>query len=346
MVKAVYFILPPGEGMASTFVRAECLDGFAPLGWKFVFISGPIFSRKCARLLRRILTARHYIHQLIKIKSRENISPAIYFIKPSSFFLLLFSRFVLRLKTFIDINDPLHLPEFLGSYSRLKLRLLMLLANGIVFESSEYMEYCKEWVSEKCVLIEDTPQFEVSYTDFSHRELAVVWFGSPGTSHVLLDYSEYLKVFAKYGYKVILLGASYEVVMALQKGGMEIKWVKQYDHQILIDIVSSATFSFVPMPDIEAYALRGNLKAKLSMACGCLTIASNLKMHLRLIDNRVNGYIFDGIVDLEEIISEVSADVLGSLKKIGASANLSSMKNYNRTNHAEKICSFFDSHIV
>jgi glycosyltransferase involved in cell wall biosynthesis len=343
MVKEIYFILPPAAGLASTYVRAQCLKGFAPKGYEFIFINPPSMKIKYGMILKRGFTGLNYLKELAKIKIHSNGSPAVYFIKPTSVLLLLISRYFLRLKTFIDLNDPMHLPEFLGRLSIIKLRLFMAIVNGIIFESLEYRRYCRKWTSKRSTVIEDTPQFEISFINYQLRKPIVVWFGSPSTSKTLLAYANHLMVFSEHGYIALLLGASQEVVTALKEKGITIELVERYDHQILVDSISSAVFSFVPMPNTELFSLRGNLKAKLSMACGCLTIASNLPMHKRLISSRSNGYLFNDLAGLKAILNEISEDVIGRLNQVGKKANLEIVSKYNRSTHAKKLCSFIES---
>jgi hypothetical protein len=343
MVKNVFFILPPTP-MPSIFVRAQCLSSFEPEGWKFIFISGPCLYEKKIRVLRQFFAAFHYFSELFKIKFfRKNVA-AIYFIKPSSILLLIVSRYFFRLKTFIDVNDPLHLHELLGRFSEIKFRIFMAIVDGAIFESLEYQKYCEKWALKKYAIIEDTPQFEISLINYSAREFYVVWFGSPETSNVLLSYIDHLKLFSENGYKVWLLGAAQDVVEKIKENGVSVKLTEKYDHKILIDIVSSATFSFVPMPNTNLFSLRGNLKAKMSLACGCLTIASKLAMHERLIDNYRNGYLFNTLPEFEKVLNEILVDLSGAINNVGRIANLEVVAKFNRRDHAEKICSFFESY--
>lgn len=329
--------------MPSVFVRAQCLRGFEPKGWKFIFISGPCLYEKKIRVVRHIFAAFHYLSELFKIKFiRKNVA-AVYFIKPTSALALIASRYIFGLKTFIDVNDPLHLHEFLGRFSEIKFRIFMAIVDGVIFESLEYQKYCEKRALKKYTIIEDTPQFEMSLVNYSAREFYVVWFGSPKTSNVLLSYIEHLKLFSEKGYKVWLLGAAQDVVDKIKENGVSVKLTEKYDHKTLIDIVSSATFSFVPMPNNNLFSLRGNLKAKFSMACGCLTIASNLPMHERLIDNYRNGYLFNDLPEFKNILNEILIDLSEAISRVGRRANLEIVSKYNRRAHAEKICSFIEA---
>lgn len=329
--------------MASVHVRALCLEGFTPNGWNFNFIFGPKVNGDPKAWQRLYIRVIYYTLELIKIRLSSHVSPYIYFIKPNSVLLLLISKYVLSLKTFIDVNDPLHLPEHLGYFSKLKFKLMLMIVNGAVFESQEYKLYCEKNISKNSILIEDTPQFEISFINYAQRQPVVIWYGSPETSMVLISYLEYIKEFARYGYEICLLGASPEVVHLIGESGVHVKLVEKYDHESLVNQVSAATIAFIPMPNKDSFALRGNLKAKLSMACGCITIASNLSMHSRLIANQVDGYLFDSLNELRTILQQIDEDPKGVLRRMGRLANIKIFLKFNRKNHAKKICQFFES---
>jgi glycosyltransferase involved in cell wall biosynthesis len=343
MVKTVFFIIPANRQMASAYVRALCLEGFTPNGWNFHFIFGPKVIENLKiwqRLYNRVF---HYVIELTRIRLYIYVSPYIYFIKPNSVLLLFISRYVLGFKTFIDINDPLHLPEHLGRFSKIKFNLMILIANGVIFESQEYKSYCKKKIDKNSTLIEDTPQFEISFINHLQREPTVIWFGSPETSKVLIDQLEFLKEFSKHGYQIRLLGASPQVRDLIAGARVRVELIEKYDHESLVDAVCMAAISFVPMPKNDSFALRGNLKAKLSMACGCITIASNLPMHSRLITDGVNGYLFDGLDDFKIILQKIAEDPKGVLSRIGRLGNVEVVSKFNRIGHAKKISTFFES---
>ncbi len=340
-MKTIYILLPRENATASSYVRALCLDGFWPPGWDVKFVHGPDRLPDCS-LFRRFFVNYHYCKILLGYWCNKKFG-CVYFIKPSSIVLLLLVRFVLMAKVIIDINDALHLPEHLGRHSRAKLITLLKISNGIVFESAEYREFCAKWHKTPSTVIEDTPQFEQSYLRFSDRELSAVWFGSFLTSEALLNYKEYFKVISESGFEIILLGAAPHVVDSLKHIVKNIKYMKVYNHQELTAILSYSTLSFVPMPSVEFYELRGNLKAKLSMATGCVTLASNLKMHQRLIDDKRNGYMFQTFEEFCLIIKKISNNPEMYLETIGRSANVKVMCNYNRVSHAKQICEFVET---
>lgn len=341
MVKNIFFILPPSTTLASNYVRALCLEGFSPVGWKFRFIFGQKLPLDI-RIFRGLDTIFYYAVELTKIKFFYRDSTFIYLIKPSSILLLLYCRYLLGLKTFIDVNDPLHLPEHLGRFAKIKFYLFLKIANGIVFESPEYQSYCRKFNIISAV-IEDTPQFEISFINYKNREPEVVWFGSPETSKILLNYLEHLKAFTSYGYKITLLGAQIDIVNAIKDYGVKVNLIESYDHQLLVKTVSEASISFIPMPNTASYNLRGNLKLKLSMACGCIAVASNLPMHSRLVSSGINGYLFNDLEDFKDILAEIFADPKRALFRVGRLGNGNVVSEYSRSLHAKKICSFFDS---
>jgi hypothetical protein len=341
MVKTVAFLLPPDKGMASIHVRARCLIGHQPKGWHFKFIEGPEQSAGVGGI-ERFTRFLIYLMNLSRIRCQKN-DLSFYFIKPSSIILLVFCRWILRSPVFIDINDPLHLPEHMGRFACFKFRLMLKISNGAVFESEEYHTYCAPWLQIPTTIIEDTPQFEKIYDNFDKRVMGVVWFGSPATSIVLESYMPHLVKFDKCGLKIVLVGASSEVVARVKAEICSVVNIEKYDHRQLVDILSGMIAAFVPMPFGASFELRGNLKAKLAMAAGCITIASDLPMHRRLISHGNNGYIFDDEEAFSKICDEIKVAPPLRASKLGRAANLHVMANFNRSAHANAISKFIES---
>jgi glycosyltransferase involved in cell wall biosynthesis len=328
--------------MASIHVRGLCLEGYAPQGWDFKFIHGPK-DFNGLNFFTRLKTIFFYVGSIRKAVARDSRRGALYFIKPNSIFLLAICRLILRFKIYIDINDPIHLPEQMGRFAGAKVRLMLQIANGIIFESLEYEKFTHKWRRNPTRVIEDTAQFEISFINYKSREKNVVWFGSPSTSKVLIQYIEHLKKLNDCGFSITLLGADAGVVKILSECGIQLTLVKSYDHEKLVEILSNTMLSFVPMPNIDSYSLRGNLKAKFAMASGCITIASDLNMHRRLIVNGVTGYIFSNINDFSVIVENISKSPYDYLEKVGHAANINIVKSFNRKSHAEEICKFIGS---
>ncbi len=342
MVKTVFFILPPDITMPSTHVRGFCLNGFAPLNYKFVYVY-PKISKTNTNSIKTIFNFLRYALLIYKIKSDKK-NDLLYFIKPSSVLLLALCRFVYKYKIFIDVNDPLHLREHLGRFSKLKFICMANISNGVVYESLEYENHTRKWHKNLKTIIEDTPQFEISYINYSRRANNVVWFGSPATSNLLINYIDFLIKFNQAGFGIILLGADKKVQEVLQRNSVEFNSIDKYDHEILLEELSKNLLSFVPMQNIEAYSLRGNLKAKFSMASGCITIASDLEMHTRLIDQNETGFVFKNFNDFSNILDYISkSDNKKLIETIGFLANQKIMNKFNRSNHARKICKFFET---
>jgi len=340
MVNSVYFILPPDKTMASRHVRGLCLDGFAPQGYEFKFIS-PDLSHSRFSLVAKLKNIFNYALTIGKIKKISN--QYFYFVKPSSCALLILCRFVYRCKVIIDINDPIHLPEHLGRFSKIKFVVMLKVANAAVFESSEYEQYTRDWHKAPTIVIEDTPQFEMSFINYDKRSKGLVWFGSPATSKILNNYHNYFKKINSAGLSITLLGADVQVVKLMRESGIVCDSENKYSHELLFNTLSNALLSFIPMPNIESYSLRGNLKAKFSMAAGCITIASDLDMHKRLIENNVNGFLFSDFEDFSRIIDNIAISNTAIYEDMGRAANRKIMKNFNRMSHAQKLCKYFNS---
>jgi hypothetical protein len=95
------------------------------------------------------------------------------------------------------------------------------------------------------------------------------------------------------------------------------------------------------MEDSILHNLRGNLKAKISMACGCLTIATRNAMHERLIVNNETGFLFNSYHDLEDIVKIITTEKLLS-ESMAFNGNLYVANNFTRENHALQICRFVE----
>lgn len=336
MVKNIIFVLPPNENMPSVFVRALCLEGFEPSGYKFIFLKGQ--KEQGNKLKRKFLRFFHYINILIVAK-KTGQKKYLYFIKPHSLLILISARLFFGFKVYIDVNDPLHLPEHLGAFSRFKFWAYMKICTGAVFESKEYANFNNEF-NEKITIIEDTPQFEVVYTNYRLRKEQVVWFGSPEASKDLIKYIELFKEFNLYGIRIILLGADRKIISIFKLEKIDFIFFDSYNHSDLKNILSESFYSFVPMQNSPLYSLRGNLKVKFAMASGCIVIASDLDMHNRLIENRVDGFIFENDESFYQILKKIMSFSVFEKEEIGKKANLKIVNNYSRVLHAEKICQY------
>jgi glycosyltransferase involved in cell wall biosynthesis len=332
----IYFILPPNGNMPSVSVRALCLEGFEPSGKEFVYIHGP--KQHANRIKRRIINLSHYFSKLLELSGRRE-TKCLYFIKPHSLLVLLISRYLFRFTIYIDVNDPLHLKEHLGRFSKVKFWFYMKVCNGAIFESEEYAKFNIENF-EKIRVVEDTPQFELSYINFHNRKKKVIWFGSAETSKELIIYMDFFKKFKSEQIEIELLGVDDRVINVFRSEKIDFKFHKTYNHELLMDLLSDSLYSFVPMPDKPLYTLRGNLKVKFAMAAGCIVIASNINMHKRLIDHGKNGFLFSSDFDFYKVLEELNKTSSSGKAEIALSANLKIMNEYSRTKHAEKICEY------
>ncbi len=331
--------------MASIYVRALCLDGYAPPGFSFSFLNGPVNLSRF-RILNFLQSTSHYLSALKKEIINKNNNSVVYFIKPRSIFLIFVVRFLLRLKIYLDVNDPLHRKEHLGFCSKIRFIHMLKLTHGVVFESDEYRNYCKEWFRGPVKTIEDTPQFEISFINFAKRKRRVLWFGSPATSKMLTQFVSHFIEINRLGFEILLLGADPAVVEYLRSEGADVNSVPEYSHIDLLTEASDSMFCFVPMVHSEEFELRGNLKAKFGMAAGCITIASDLMMHRRLIVHGTDGFLFSNFQQFQQISRLVLKKNLTDLTKIAHNSNKKIMDLHCRERHAKKICEFmFESEI-
>ncbi len=328
--------------MASIHVRGLCLAGYSPNGWVFNFLN-PKNSNFKNKYLAKFHNLVNYIYEIGMIRLKAGKNNYLYFIKPNSIMLLAISRYIYRFKVFVDINDPIHLPEHLGRFSMVRYKGILKVSTGIVFESPEYEKYSRNIHTKRTAIIEDTPQFELSFLNYKSRKKIIVWFGSSSTSKVLENYMEYFKEFEKKGFTIKILGVDTEIETKFRSYDIKFESITSYNHEELLGTLSNSIVSFIPMPDTPLYSLRGNLKVKFSMACGCITLASDLPMHDRIINNGVTGFIFSDFKSFSEILENISYLPNESLRSIGMAANSYVVNNFNRKSHAEKICNFISS---
>jgi hypothetical protein len=334
--KSVAFLIPFNKTMASNYVRAKCLKGYEPDDWSFEFLDGlypRLLDKKFLRAFYRIF---FYTTRLFKLKFKYK-KVVVIGVKQESILISYIVRKVLRLHLILDINDPYHSSQGL---SRNKALRLLKSADYVIFESQEYKNY---WNGDKIPdarVIEDTPQIECIYDDFLRREQSVIWVGSPSTSSVLLDFIPHLMLFNKFGYIIKLLGASDDIKQHLANSGVKVISDNYSDHASLVSNLTKSKLSFVPMIDIDLHKLRGNLKAKIAMGCGCLVIASKNQMHERLIENGKSGFLFDSLEELQILLESESNS--NNFPEIALAGNNYVANKFTRANHAYKICEVAD----
>jgi glycosyltransferase involved in cell wall biosynthesis len=335
--KIIHFILPDRGAEASIYVRAKSLKDFRSNGTRFEFLS-TTFPLINSRVRRKLFWAI-YNFKLIKKRIPSRFE-ALYFIKPSSFFLLFFCR-IYGYKVYIDINDPLHRREHLGCFGIIKFILFCLVANGLIFESYEYYQYWKWMFFKKSTIIEDTPQIHKIYEKYKTREHnLIIWFGSKETSIVLMQYIDYFKAASEKSYKFLLMGADSAIVSKITEAGCLCESVDKYDHSVLVENLERAQFAFIPMPNKPSYTLRGNLKAKMAMAFGCIVLASDIPMHNRLIKNTYDGFLFKDLTSFSNYLESIRKMNVSEVINISKAANHKIMSNFNPENQAKQICEF------
>lgn len=339
--RVIAFIIPFNKTMASIYVRAMCLKGYESNNWKFSFIEGNYPRLLNFKLIRAIYRLSFYFFKLLKLKIL-NKDVVVIGIKLESLILINMIKKILRLKLILDINDPYHSSP---GITKEKAKKILQSADYLIFESLEYMNYWNKTILPEASIIEDTPQHEFIYDNFDDREFAVTWIGSPITSPVLIDFLPHLLLFNKLNYCIKLLGASEDVNNQLKSAGIKTTLINNYDHTSLVKHLSQTQLSFVPMLDIDWHKLRGNLKAKISMGCGCLTIASRNEAHERLIEHANTGFLFDSLNELEVILSRIRSSKY-NIREIALNGNKKVAENYTLSKHASSICDIADGLIV
>lgn len=328
----IAFILPFNSSAPSAYVRARCLSGYSSNEWGFEFIGGNYPSKLNFPVARRFYREFYTFKKLLflKYKNKKLISLIV---KPNSIVIILIIRYILRIHVIVDINDPLHLPEFNG---HLKTLLILKLSNFIIFESPEYRSFWKLKKLPNSAIIEDTPQHECIYTNYIKRNKDVIWVGSPETSKVLLDFIPHLTLFNALGFRIKILGGSSSVIHSLICNKIKLVSIDRYDNNTLLDELAISQISFIPMPNIDIFNLRGNLKAKISMGCGCLTIASKNAMHDRLITNHITGIVFEDYGEFSAALDMIIKNP-PCCSEIATRGNIFVSSIFTRRNHAKQI---------
>jgi glycosyltransferase involved in cell wall biosynthesis len=335
----VLFVLPYYKGLATSYVRAKALSGYEPDGFSFYYLDRQIKTKFDYRLIRSIFRFLDISLYIIYFSIKEGKPKAIYLIKPNSIMLVLFIRYVMGISVILDINEPMHLRQHLGL---VKFSAITYIANGVVFESKEYFDFCKEkFKIRRAVVIEDTPQiYNSKSVDYGERPKVALWFGNYETSMVLCDFIEHIKTVESFEYKLIFLGLDPAVSKCLKVNGILFTDIKKYNREELIGHCCKSEISLVFMPNEDNYIYRGNLKAKFSMAYGSIPITSNLLMHRRLIVNNKHGFIFKNENEVGKILRfiELNPKEVLMIRQAGGEHVI---KKFSIKRHAESLCYFF-----
>jgi glycosyltransferase involved in cell wall biosynthesis len=210
----------------------------------------------------------------------------------------------------------------------------------IVFESQEYRDLILSMnykIQKKAFIIEDTPQNEFCCINYQTRRNQVIWLGTNHTSKFLKDYFHYFHYFNDLNYQICFLGIDIDTEKFFKLRKIRAEYFNSYDRTLMEDKLLSSKVSFVPYSNVDIFKYRGNLKTKLSMAYGCVVIASNLDMHKRLINNGVNGYLYDNFNDFKQIRHTTSI-----FEKVSKNANNLIISQYTRSNHAQQILDLYE----
>lgn len=324
----IIFVLPISAETISDYVRAKCLRYFAPCGISFQYFDRKLNKYLNKKILREIflilLLCYDYLAKYRKINNK-----VFYFIKPEFPKIIWIFKNITKCKVIIDINDPLHLFPWIGPQ---KLMQLLRVADAIIFESVEYYEYCvsnfDSSISNKSSIIEDTPQHEDVYDNQASRPRVLSWVGSVSTCDALSDLTHFFKKMTELGYTTVLLGASKEIFKYFLQQKIKVELLEQYSNEMMAEVLKNSQFTVVPMHRTDRYELRGNLKAKICMSYGSCVLASDNRMHRRLIVDGKTGFLiknFDSLC-LNRIIEERS--------EIGLNASTEVSRRYRREDHA------------
>ena len=323
------FVLPFFDNVGD-YVRGTCLKNFAPEEWEFIYIKGSypkIFNIYLLRYFYRIL---FYLYKIIYY-SFNNYTVA-YFLIPQNPILLFTLKYIFRIKLMIDISDAQHLNQFLGYKKTLS---IIKNSNYVIYEAKESEDFWIKKHNIPGIVCEDTPQHECIYINYKNRTKKLIWVGSFHTSNYLLNFKEYFKIFSDKGYEIVILGGTKKLSNEFNKLNIIHSYTREYNLKKLIIELSSSKISFIPMENNDLFNFRGSLKAKVSMAYGCLVIASNNPAHRKLITNHNTGYLFEDLENFKNIIKKIENNNVS--QKIALSGNQYVAKNYTMTNHANNL---------
>ena len=241
-----------------------------------------------------------------RLYKKRDFYAKVIIVKPWSILIALSLGLIFqRRKVFLDINDPLHLPEFLGE-SRFKL-FLFFFRNNLIFESEEYYKYCKKKYHVEGRIIEDYAQIEdIPEVEWAKKEKQLLWYGDKKISEILVEYASALNAFQNAGYCIKTIGASDHVIAFLKKRGLCIDILKPKSRDDFLSILAKSRFVIAPFnPDLPLHTMRGNLKVKIAMASGACVVAEDMAMHRRLVQDSINGFLINKKTSIEEIDSRI-----------------------------------------
>jgi hypothetical protein len=296
------FLLHPNVKSASNIVRAlqyqddpriECID-----------LSRGYLSKSIVGIVKG--GALYVFNMLTLCLFRRNNYAAIIIVKPWSFLIAIFLNFFFRKKIYLDINDPLHLPIFLGGW---KFSLLLkVFGGGVIFESLEYKNYCEKKYGVEGLLLDDYSQWEdIEPISAFKKKMVIYWYGDPLLSHLLIEYVDFFKIFSEAGGVLKLSGADSEVLGELIESGVAVHVPDIKRREDFLSELAGSMFVFAPFDkDSLLHTLRGNLKAKIAMGAGCVVIAQDIAMHKRLIVHGENGWLFDDLNSLSFLIKSLA----------------------------------------
>lgn len=273
------------------------------------------------------------LKNLYSLHRNKNKYSVVVILKPWSLLVSLILLFIFKKKLYIDINDPLHLDNFIGEW---KFKIyLAIFHKRLIFESKEYLNYCNKRFKITGTLIEDFSQYdEFPFSSWSQKKRSVIWFGNYGNSYELIRHIDIIRHFNAQGYQLVVLGPSKLVIEKLHDNSINFHEIKQKSRASLLNAISKSRFAFIPFnASSDLHTLRGNLKVKFAMAGGCCVLASNLLMHRRLINHGRNGFLFNDTINASEINEIIECK---KLKMISENAKKTILTLGTKKQHFEK----------
>ena len=96
----------------------------------------------------------------------------------------------------------------------------------------------------------------------------------------------------------------------------QVEWLGLVPHEEIPDLLAAADVALSPLPDIESYRISFPGKLLEYMAAGAVVVASDLPAHRKLIDDRVDGFLYDGSSEQLAAVLERCAEDPAALAEI------------------------------
>lgn len=189
---------------------------------------------------------------------------------------------------------------------------VMRLVDAVTTDNEYTAAYVRRFNPE-CTVVPDTPQLEAFDRRRHHirrderRPIVIGWVGTPGTAHTLYVVWEALeRLVARHpDLHVRLVGTGYDSTLLPPFTRVRYSVRPFYGQADMVDEVLAMDIGLFPLPDVEAAAVRGVLKATVYMAGEVAVAASRRGQCVDLISDGVNGVLADSTAEWEAKLEQL-----------------------------------------